>query len=57
VSDTVWFWYAVVCALLSLVGLSVAVGLGDRWIAVVATVAFFAFTSAAVLFGRVLFGV
>ena len=54
-SDTTWFIYAVVGALVSLVGLSVAVGLRDRWIAVVAAVAAVAFCSAVVLFGRVVF--
>ncbi len=55
-SNAVWFWYAVVCALVSLVGLSVAVALRDLWIAVVAALALAAFSGAAVLFGRVWFG-
>lgn len=56
-SNTAWFIYAVVGALVSLVGLSVAVVLRDRWIAVVAAVALVAFAGGAVLFGRALFGV
>ena len=55
VSNSSWFWYAVVCALVSLVGLSVAVALRDQWIAVVAAVALVAFASAAILFGRAVF--
>ncbi len=55
-SNTTWFIYAVVCALVSLVGLSVAVALRDWWIAVVAAVALVAFAGAAVLFGGALFG-
>ncbi len=55
-SNSAWFWYAVAGALVSLVGLSVGVGLRDRWIAVVAAVALAAFAGAAVLFGRVVFG-
>ena len=51
-SNTTWFIYAVVCALVSLVGLSMAVALRDRWIAVVAAVALAAFAGFAVLFGR-----
>ncbi len=55
-SNTGWFIYAVVCALVSLVGLSVALALRDLWIAVVAAVSLVAFAGAAVLFGRVVFG-
>jgi hypothetical protein len=55
VSNSSWFWYAVVCALVSLVGLSVAVALRDQWIALVAAVALVAFSAAAVLFGRAVF--
>jgi hypothetical protein len=51
-SNTGWFIYAVVCALVSLVGLSVAVALRDWWISAVAAVALVAFAGAAVLFGR-----
>jgi sulfite exporter TauE/SafE len=54
-SNTAWFIYAVVGALVSLVGLSAAVALRDRWIAVVAAVALVAFASGAVLFGRAVF--
>ncbi len=54
-SSTGWFIYAVVGALVSLVGLSVAVALRDRWVAVVATVALGAFAGAALLFGRAVF--
>jgi sulfite exporter TauE/SafE len=54
-SDTTWFIYAVVGALVSLVGLSVALALRDRWIAVVAAVALIAFVGGAVLFGRAMF--
>ncbi len=51
-SNTGWFIYAVVCALVSLVGLSVAVALRNWWISAVAAVALVAFAGAAVLFGR-----
>jgi hypothetical protein len=54
-SDTAWFIYAFVGALISLVGLSVALALRDRWIAVVAAVALVAFAGAAMLFGRAVF--
>ena len=54
-NNSAWFIYAVVCALVSLVGLSVAVALRDQWIAVVAAVALVAFASAAILFGRAVF--
>ena len=54
-SKTAWFIYAVVGAFVSLVGLSVAVALRDRWIALVAAVALAAFSAAAVLFGRAVF--
>ena len=54
-SNSAWFIYAVFCALVSLVGLSVAVALRDQWIAVVAAVALVAFASATILFGRAVF--
>ncbi len=54
-SNTAWFWYAAVGALVSLVGLSVAVALRDRWVAVVAAIALMAFAGFAVLFGRAVF--
>ncbi len=54
-SNTAWFIYAVVGALVSLVGLSVAVALRDWWVALVAAVALVAFSAAAVLFGRAAF--
>ena len=50
VSNTAWFIYAVVGALVSLVGLSVAIALRELWIAVVAAVALVAFAGAAALF-------
>ena len=56
-SNTAWLIYAVVGALVSLVGLSVAIALREWWIAVVAAVALIAFAGGAVLFGRALFGV
>ena len=46
-----WFIYAVVCALASLVGLAVAVGLRERGVAVVAVLAVVAFSGAAAFFG------
>jgi hypothetical protein len=55
VSNTAWFIYAGVGALVSLVGLSVAVALKDWWVALVAAVALVAFSAAAVLFGRAVF--
>jgi hypothetical protein len=54
-SNTAWFIYAVVGALLSLVGLSVAVALRDWWVALVAAVALVAFAGGAALFGRAVF--
>ena len=54
-SNTAWFIYAVVGALVSLVGLSVAVALRDWWVALVAAVALVAFAGAVVVFGRVVF--
>ena len=56
-SNTAWLIYAVAGALVSLVGLSVAIALREWWIAVVAAVALIAFAGGAVLFGRALFGV
>jgi hypothetical protein len=54
-SDTAWFIYAGVCALVSLMGLTVTVALRDWWAALVAAVALAAFAGAAVLFGRAAF--
>jgi hypothetical protein len=50
------FWVAVAGALVSAVGLSLAVASRDRWLVVVAVVAMVAFAGAAVQLGRVLFG-
>ena len=54
-SNTAWFVYAAVCALVSLMGVSVVVALRDWWVALVAAVALVAFSAAAVLFGRAVF--
>ncbi len=55
-SGTVMFWMAVAGALVSVVGLSLAVAARDRWLIVVAVVAVVAFSAAAVQLGRGLFG-
>jgi hypothetical protein len=49
-SNLGWFIYAVVCALTSVVGLAVAVGLRERGVAVVAVLAALAFSGAAAFF-------